>query len=107
MLEHSQSLLEWLEKKFSDTWIRREARQQVNKETYMIDSTKVKRVTFVTSDLINALSAIAEDLDTIFLSRLAEHEKELERTADVLKIARLVMISAVLFEEIRLYSDQK
>src|SRR5215213_6823305 len=93
--------------KFSDAWISREAHQQVKKETYMIESTKVKRVTFVTSDLINALSAIAEDLDTIFLSRLAEHEKELERTADVQKIARLVMISAVLFEEIRLSSPQK
>jgi len=93
--------------KFSDAWIRTEAHQQVKKETYMIESTKVKRVTFVTSDLINALSAIAEDLDTIFLSRLAEHEKELERTADVQKIARLVMISAVLFEEIRLSSPQK
>lgn len=67
MLEHSPSLLEWLEKKFSDAWIRIEAHQQVNKETYMIESTKVKRIRFVTSDLINALSAISEDLDTIFL----------------------------------------
>lgn len=74
-----------------------------NKErNVVIESTKVNRgYDCNISDLINALSVIAQDLDTIFffLSRLAEREKELERIADIHKIARLAMIRAILFEE--------
>jgi hypothetical protein len=58
----------------TDSWIRREIREQIRKETIGKDSNKIKKVTMFTSDVINATAAIAENIDTIFISRI-DYEK--------------------------------
>ena len=66
----------------TDSWIRREVHEKIKSEPYLKDSDKVRKVTLFTADLINALSAIAEGIDTMFISRI-DYEKKSTRSSNL------------------------
>src|ERR671933_1919582 len=76
-----------------------EIRQQIKKETIGKDNDKVKKVTMITSDVINATAAIAENIDTIFISKI-DYEKTSTRSCNLFQVTILIIMSAILFEEI-------
>ena len=59
----------------TDSWIRSPWK---NKKWSISNSDKVRKVTLLTADLINALSAIAEGIDTMFIFRIG-HEKRINQ----------------------------
>jgi hypothetical protein len=86
--------------KFTDAWIRREVQEEIERETYGKDPHVIKKPTLVTVDLINALSANAEGIDVIYLSRAASDDF-LPRAHTLEQVTQFLIRCSVLFEEIR------
>ena len=87
-------------KKFTDAWIRREIKEQIEREEYGKDPHVIIKPMLVTVDLINALSANAEGIDVIYLSRLASDDF-LPRSHTLEQVTQFLIRCSVLFEEIR------
>lgn len=79
-----------------DSWIRREIHEAQGATVW---SDGNKRVVFLTSDLTSALSAIAEGLDTVYVSRMVE-EGILLRMGGVSQLSRLIVNMAALYNDI-------
>jgi hypothetical protein len=90
----------------TDSWIRREIEQAIEKEEYLKEEDKIRRVTLFTADLINALSAIAEGIDTMFIS-LVDYDKTSTRSSSLEQIALLIIMTAIIFEEVNISINNK
>lgn len=86
----------------TDSWIRREIHEAKETVTWGGED---KRMVFLTSDLTSALSAIAEGLDTAYVSRMTGDE--LLRTGDLSQLSRLIVIMAVLYNDITVSINSK
>jgi hypothetical protein len=86
---------------FTDAWIRREIRREINRQTYDVDENKVKKVTLVTADMINGLSANAEGIDVLYFSRDGSNNV-LPRSHNLDQIIQLIILTSILFEEMRI-----
>jgi hypothetical protein len=61
----------------------------------------------IISDVINATAAIAENIDTMFISKI-DYEKTSTRSCNLLQMTILIIISCILFEEIEVtINDEK
>lgn len=89
----------------TDSWIRREVYQQTKKETFGIEQSKQKIVTFVTANLINALSAIAEEIDTLFFSRVGNIILDKKHTLK--QIIQVIVLCSIVFEQIKVSIDSR
>lgn len=89
----------------TDSWIRREVYQQIKKETFGIEQSKRKIVTFITSDLINALSATAEEIDTLFFSRAGN--LILDKKYTLKQIIQTIVLCSIVFEQIKVSIDSR
>jgi hypothetical protein len=85
--------------RFTDTWIRREIHQQINRITYGSNPQETKRVTLLTSDLINAITATAEGINVLYLTR-DESELILPRSHKIDQISQFIIMCSILFEEL-------
>jgi len=90
---------------FTDAWIRREVHNF--KEQKVIPSSghmteKGDSVIFLTCDLMNALSAIAEDIPTLFFSRVNQEKFFMENHS---QLAELIIDLAVTFGKIKMSVD--
>ena len=85
---------------FADAWIRREVQGELSRLTYGIDAEKAKKLTLVTGDLINALSANSEGIDVLFFSR-ALTDTILPRSHTLDQITQFIILTSILFEELR------
>ena len=85
-----------------DSWIRREIKNEAFKE---LTETNPSGYTLFTSDLVNALSANAENLPTLYVSKLpfAENIPQPIRS----QMIRFLILSAILFEEIQIKMNSK
>jgi hypothetical protein len=90
----------------TDSWIRREIKQAIEKEEYLKEEDKIRRITLFTADLINALSAIAEGIDTMFVS-LVDYDKTSTRSSSLEQITLLILMTAIIFEEINISINNK
>jgi len=102
----------------TDSWIRREINEAKNlprpdknvKErtlTGMIGEIKrYDNYIFVTRDLVSSLSAISENIDTIFISRIENWQKRL-RKGNLNQVSRLLLTMAVLSEFINVEINDK
>jgi len=86
----------------TDSWIRREIKDVAFQE---LTETNPQKFTLVTSDLINALSADAEDLPTIYISKLPYSDI----LTNILRkqVIRFLLMLSVMFEEITLKINLK
>jgi hypothetical protein len=87
----------------SDSWIRREIHNEIRSQN-VLSPTEKRIVTLITSDLINALAAIAEGIDTIFLS-LIDYDIRSTRASNIEQVALFTFMNAILFKKIRLKFD--
>lgn len=53
----------------------------------------------VTGDLVNALAATAEDIDTFYFSRV-EDDTELFRIGNLQQVVKFIVATSILFEEV-------
>ena len=60
--------------------------------------------TLITSDMVNSLSAIAEGIDTIYISKIPDWNKKI-RKGDLSQITKFLITSAVLSEKISINSS--
>jgi hypothetical protein len=91
-----------------DSWIRREVYQQSKKETLGVEPSEQKIVTFVTSDLINALSAIAEEIDTLYFSRVSNHAlMNVNSKHSFQQIIQMIVLCSIIFEQLNVSIDSK
>lgn len=87
----------------SDSWISREIHNEIRSQN-VLSPTEKRIVTLITSDLINALTAIAEGIDTIFLS-LIDYDIRSTRASNIEQVALFTFMNAILFKKIRLKFD--
>lgn len=87
----------------TDSWIRREIHEAMGKTAGYPNPEKM---VFFTSDLTSALSGIAEGLETIYVSKLANEDK-LIRTGDLSQVARLIVVMAALYNDISVTINSK
>lgn len=93
----------------TDEWIRREINEAKNTPKPLSSleigflgdgsSRKFNEYVFITSDLINSMSAVAENIDTIYVSKFNEWENKL-RNGNLLQVSRLIVTLSILFENI-------
>lgn len=96
----------------ADAWIRKEiksARTELfdKADGNYPDPKKQKLPIFLTSDLVNALAAISEGMDTLYLSYLDNNDNSQVGRTDIAGITALVVICSVLLENIKLKSGSK
>jgi len=84
----------------SDSWIRREIHKEIRHQNVVLPTEK-RIVTLITSDLINALAANAEGIDTIFVS-LIDYDVRSTRASNIEQVALFTFMNAILFNKIRL-----
>jgi len=86
----------------TDSWIRREIKDEAFKE---LTESNPHKYTLVTSDLINALSSDAEDLPTIYISKLPY--SSIQTNILRIQVVRFLIILSILFEEITIKINSK
>jgi hypothetical protein len=92
----------------TDSWIRREVYQQSKKEIFGVEPSKQKIVTFVTSDLINALSAVAEEIDTLYFSRVSDNVlMDVNHKHTFEQIIQMIFLCSIVFEQLNVSIDSK
>lgn len=69
-------------------------------------SQTINDFTLITSDMVNSLSAIAEGINTIYVSKIPEWEDNI-RKGKILQISKLLITTAVLFEKITISNNVK
>lgn len=82
--------------KKTDSWIRREI---VESRLRDLRARIVSRFVLMTSDLINSFSALAEDIDTISVSKINNWKEKL-RAPELEQIGRSIITISVLYENI-------
>lgn len=83
----------------SDSWIRREIHEEIRSQNVLSPEKRI--VTLMTSDLINAIAANAEGIDTIFLS-LIDYDIRSTRASNIEQVALFTFMNAILFTKIKL-----
>jgi hypothetical protein len=101
-----QTFSQFAGQKFTDAWIRKEIHQQAKRITYGSTPQETRRLTLITSDLINALSATAEGIDTMYLSR-DKSDLILPRSHRIDQISQFIIMSSILFEELNIKINDK
>jgi hypothetical protein len=86
--------------KFTDSWIRREIHEEIGRQEYGREPQMIKKLTLVTADLINALSANAEGIDAIYISK-SSSDGFLPRAHTLEQLTQFLIRCSVLFGEIR------
>ena len=85
----------------TDVLIRREIKDAKRRDREIeIDNA----YTLITSDMVNSLSAIAEGIDTIYISKIPDWNKKI-RKGDLSQITKFLITSAVLSEKISINSS--
>lgn len=84
----------------TDSWIRREVQEAIKKEQYLKESDKIRKLTLFTADLVNSLSAAAEGIDCIFISKV-DYDKTSTRSSNLEQITQLIIMTAIFYREIR------
>jgi hypothetical protein len=90
----------------ADRWIRKEVRDAIIKETYLKEEDKVKTVTLFTADLVNALSADAEGIESFFVSRV-DYDKTSTRSSNLKQLIQLIIMCSIFYTGIRVIIDRK
>ena len=87
----------------TDALIRREISEaKLNDKNSQI----INDYTLITSDMVNSLSAIAEGINTIYVSKIPNWENNI-RKGNIFQIARLLITTSSLFEKITLSNGSK
>lgn len=87
----------------TDALIRREIKDAQKKD---FDSGTTNDYTLITSDMVNSLSAIAEGINTIYISKIPKWDQRI-REAKILQICKLIISTAALFEKISISGNSK
>ncbi|MCE9616737.1 MAG: hypothetical protein K8Q88_00005 [Nitrosarchaeum sp.] len=97
----------------TDSWIRREISnaKKIPKLTLTekltgVSIAKFDEYVFITTDLVNSLSAIAEGIPTIYVSRMTDWQNKL-RKGNLQQVARFLITLAVLHESINVEVNSK
>jgi hypothetical protein len=107
-LEVLQGFTEISGNRRTDSWIRREVYQQSRIETFGVQPSEQKIVTFVTSDLINALSAIAEEIDTLYFSKVSSNVLMNDKHKHTFQqIIQMIVLCSIVFEQLKVSIDSK
>lgn len=81
---------------YADAWIRREIHDFGERFTGKLPLERTAKDFFLTSDLLNALAAIAEGIDTVYLWESSDREGSYE--ANYEKLGKFIVAMSVLFE---------
>lgn len=83
----------------SDSWIRREIHHEIKDQSRKAPI-ETPRVTLITSDLINALVANSEGIDSIFIS-VVDYDLRSTRSARTEQLTLFTIMNAIMFNKIR------
>jgi hypothetical protein len=92
----------------TDEWIRREINEakKIYKSNKLAESflgegvfEKFDKYIFITSDLINSMSSISENIDTIYVSKIENWEDKL-REDNLLQVSKLITTLSLLYENL-------
>jgi len=89
--------------KKTDSWIRREINDSRKNDLRARIPT---RYVLMTSDLVNSFSAVAEDTDTIYVSKIRDWKNRI-RNPTLEQIGRIIITLSVLFENITITINSK
>jgi len=87
----------------TDSWIRREIRDSRRRD---LRARVVTKYVLITGDLVNSFSAIAEDIDTIYVSKINDWQNKI-RNPNLEQIGRLIITLAVLCGNITVNINSK
>jgi len=89
--------------KKTDSWIRREIKDARRRD---LIAQVVNNYVLITSDLVNSFSAVAEDIDTIHVSRIHDWKNRI-RNPTLEQIGRVIITLSVLYENILVTINSK
>ncbi len=81
---------------FTDAWIRREIK---DRRFFLMRAGSATFQLFFTADMVNALSALAEGIDTVYISPVPEWEKHIQQI-NLSQISQLICFLATLLNDI-------
>ena len=87
----------------TDSWIRREIKDAHHRA---LRAQVVKNYVLMTSDLVNSFSAVAEDIDTIHVSRINDWKNKIRRPT-LIQVGRLINSLGVLLQNISIDINSK